>query len=311
MRCPFLIETTAHYCDVDPTRLLADGACADMQSCPCAGPSERACPFVQSGEIPAIERTRDGRCTHFHERRVLACDANPTREFLPYVQGLLSRCQSETYRYCPSYLSRESPAARMGDHAVRVDDLIVADDRAYSPNHWWADECDGGSCVLGIDSLVTFSFPRLDVVHFVARNGVDYPQVILVGTDVHVELELPIRVEIVSTNVHVRRHPELLLSDPYGAGWLFEVRSLDPHLRVTDTSTFVPGEHAAAWMATERRRLEDFVRTHSRPRRPEDAAFALDGADGGLSSNGILENFGPIQQAHWEHEFLRWGRENT
>ncbi len=307
MRCPFLREATALFCDVEPTHMLPIAPDAVDASCPCVGTSERPCPFVRSGDIDHVERDVRGRCTRLHERRVLACDAAARREYVPYVQGLLSRCQSDGYRYCPLFLARETPAARLRDVAVEVDDLIVATDRAYSPNHWWVDESELGTCVLGVDDLLRFVLPHLDVVHFVSRPGIDRPHVVLAGGDVHVELELPVRVEILSKNVHARREPAAVLRDPYGAGWLFEVRSLQPRERLSETRGFVSGDSAPAWMAAERRRLEEFARAHADDD-PHGAGYlgSLAAADGGRSAPGLLGRLGPVDQARLEHEFLRW-----
>ena len=305
MRCPFLLEEVAHFCDVAPTRMLTDLGRGD-DDCPCLGPSHRECPFVRSGEIDHVARDHAGRCTRLHERRVLACDAAARREFVPYVHGLLSRCQSDGYKYCPLFLARESPRSRLLGRSVEVADLIVATDRYYSPNHWWMDEGELGTCVLGVDDLVRFAIPRLDVVHFVSRAGIDRPHVVLSGEGVHVEMELPVRVEILSRNVHARREPASVLRDPYGEGWLFEVRSLSPRERVSRAAGVVDGEHAPSWMAAERRRLEEFVREHPGRAAGSDWLGSLAAADGGRCASGVLGRLGPYDQARFEHEFLRW-----
>jgi glycine cleavage system H lipoate-binding protein len=306
MRCPFLRESTASFCDVQPTCMLPHQNDDLLKDCACRGGDAASCPFVHSDAIESLSYDERGRCTKLHQRRVLACDAAPRCNWVPYVQGLLSRCQSDAYRYCPVYLGRETPAARLRGRSVEVDDVVVATDRSYSPNHLWIDEGELGTCTIGVDDLVRFLLPRLDAVHFVSHAGIERPHVVLTSGAAHLDLELPMRMEILSTNVHARREPEVVIRDPYGAGWLIEARGLRAHHRDEARAELVPADRAPAWMARERRRLDEFARAHVRVHAPELGPTAT---DGGRCAPGLCGRLDPLGQARLHHQFLRWDDE--
>lgn len=306
MRCPFLFESTASFCDARPSLLLPPGAQIAGETSPCRGGDERACPFVERGELEALEHDERGCCTRLSQRRVLACDAAPRREYLPYVQGLSSRCQSDAFRYCPLYLARETPRARLRGHSVEVQDVIVATDRSYSPHHLWVDEGELGTCTLGVDDFVRFVLPRLDEVHFMTHASLERPRVVLVGGDVYLDLEFPCRMEILATNVHVRREPAVVLRDPYGAGWLLEARELGARHATVGLPGMVSGESAPAWMARELSRLDEFAQAHAL-RDTHDLGPTAN--DGGRCACGILGRLDPLGRVGLHRSFFQCDHE--
>lgn len=308
MRCPFLVESTAWFCELQPTRLLPRCEESTSGPSPCFGGPSPACPFVQRGEIATVEHDDRGTCNRLRQRRVLACDAAPRRNYFPYVQGLLSRCQSDSFRFCPLYLGRETPQARLRGHSVEVDDLIVATDRSYTPNHLWIVEGELGTYTLGIDDLIRFVLPRLDAVHFVTHAGIDRPRVLLVGGTAQLDLELPFRMEILSTNVHARREPAAVFHDPYGAGWLVEARGLEAKHHDKGIEGLIPGEAAPAWMARERRRLDHFAHTHAHV--PTDE-LGVTANDGGRCAPGLAGRLDALGRARLHRAFLHWNHEEV
>ena len=302
MRCPFLQETTTLSCDAEPGRLLPMRLRDVGPDSPCTNPDAKACPVFGVRAPGPASRDEQGRCRHLRERPTLTCTAAATRNYVPFVQGLQSRCQSDAFRYCPLYLARESPEARLRGRSDRGGGLLVATDREYSPNHMWIDEGESGICHVGVDAFVCHLLQKLDVVHFVTRRGVTRPQVVLAGDYVHLDLEFPVRMEILATNVHVRREPATVLDDPYGAGWLFETRSVDRRQRVGSRAGWISRERAVSWMGSEVRRMEEFARDQLVA---HDERLGAVAADGGRLERGLAARLDSVGQGRLQHEFLQ------
>jgi glycine cleavage system H protein len=89
----------------------------------------------------------------------------------------------------------------------------------------------------------------------------------------------PVDGEVVAVNQEVLRSPEILSRDPYGAGWLLEVKS---DRIAADTRNLLSGKVAKAWMETS---LENLHPIHH-----EGLGPVLQ--DGGLPLEGIAQVLG-------------------
>jgi glycine cleavage system H lipoate-binding protein len=235
------------------------------------------------------------------ERLVQYCDAAQVRTYIPFIHGLLSRCQNSSFRYCPLYLQRERPEVRMAGRSTRVHDLLVATDRSYTRNHFWIEEDDFGLCHIGVDPFVTHLLDRVDVVHYISRRGLSRPHVVLGNDEVQLDLLFPERLEIAETNAHLRCHPETLHEDPYGAGWLFEGQLDESSRRTPAARGFVDGCDAGTWMQKELCRLDDFVHDELLPSHTPEATCA----DGGQTRAGLTRSLSAVEIARLFHEFFR------
>jgi glycine cleavage system H protein len=94
----------------------------------------------------------------------------------------------------------------------------------------------------------------------------------------------PVDGEVVAVNQEVLRSPEILSSDPYGAGWLLKVKS---DRIATDTRNLLSGKVARAWMETS---LANLHPTHNE-------ALGPVMQDGGLPLDGIARILGGDQWA--------------
>jgi len=108
--------------------------------------------------------------------------------------------------------------------------MLVPDDRRYSSDHEWARLADG-TVRVGITDYAQDALG--DVVY------VDLPTV---GAHVDVggvlgevestksvsEIYAPVAGEVVAVNTALADTPELLNTDPYGAGWISEIVPTDP-----------------------------------------------------------------------------------
>ena len=113
MRCPFLKDTQARFCEVSPFRKLILRTPEPEDHEKCSSPDYVRCPsFKTRIGIPSVP----GRCPFLREAVVQYCEAAPVVQFIPYSDALLSRCQSVGHHDCDLYLSRAEPGR---DHAGR------------------------------------------------------------------------------------------------------------------------------------------------------------------------------------------------
>lgn len=304
MRCPFLKETTVRSCGEESGHPVFLTAEEETSGSPCLDASYVRCPTVQAyyGREGIADPPARRQCPLLRERLVQYCDAAPVRTYVPYIHGLLSRCQNDSFRYCPLYLQRERPEVRLEGRAQRVRDLLVPTDRSYTHNHFWIEEGELGLCHVGVDSFVTRLLDRIDVVHYISRRGLSRPHVVLGSERVQLDLLFPERLEITETNAHLRSHPETLLEDPYGAGWLFEGQLAESSHRSPDERGLVGGDEAEAWMQEEMRRLDGFVHDELIPAHGGEGVTC---ADGGEVGAGLTRTLSPVEIARLFHEFFR------
>lgn len=122
----------------------------------------------------------------------------------------------------------------------------LPDDRRYTREHEWA-RVDGGRIVIGITE---YAQDQLGDVVFV---GLPEP-----GTEVHAgnplgevestksvsDIYSPVTGTVAQKNVEVEQNPELVNSDPYGAGWLVAIEApggIDDLLTAADYASFIEG----------------------------------------------------------------------
>jgi glycine cleavage system H protein len=161
---------------------------------------------------------------------------------------------------------RKLRARRLG--LVEVDGLVLAERRRYTPAHAWLDESDGRLRV-GLDGLAGHLLHGVTAVQLPAPGSVlaaGRPAVTVACGARTAIIPSPVTGTVVASNGAVRRHPALLLSAPYGRGWLFSVRPASDTYR-----SFPTGAKARAWFHADGTRLAHFL----------EGELGLAAADGG------------------------------
>lgn len=101
----------------------------------------------------------------------------------------------------------------------------------YTPDHEWLEPLGEDRYRMGITE---YAQDQLGDVVFVETGAagriVDAGAVVaeVESTKSVGEIYAPTRLEVVAVNETIRDRPELVNQEPYGAGWLFEARLLDP-----------------------------------------------------------------------------------
>ncbi len=169
------------------------------------------------------------------------------------------------YRVAESAI-RRLRARRLG--LVEVDGLVLAERRRYTPAHAWLEETHGRLRV-GLDGLAGH------LLHGVTAIQLPQPGSMLAAGRAAVTVACgartavipsPVTGTVVAVNSAVSRHPSLVLSSPYGRGWLFSVQPASDTYR-----SFPTGAKARAWFHADETRLAHFL----------EGELGLAAADGG------------------------------
>ena len=111
-----------------------------------------------------------------------------------------------------------------------LSELVLPGDIRYTKDHEWARE-DGSKVRIGIsdyaqDQLGDVVFVELPPVGRSFSKGGQFGTVESVKAVS--EIYMPLEGEILAVNEALADSPELLNKDPYGEGWLVEIRPRDP-----------------------------------------------------------------------------------
>ncbi len=112
---------------------------------------------------------------------------------------------------------------------LTVDGFVVRDDLAYDlEHHMWVEELGSGVVRIGMDALgletsgtlaqLSFEPAEFDVDRGAAFGSLEAEK--FVGP-----LIAPVSGRILAINEAALEHPGIVQADPYGAGWLIEVRA--------------------------------------------------------------------------------------
>jgi len=106
----------------------------------------------------------------------------------------------------------------------------LPDDRRYSREHEWV-RVEGSAAVIGITSFAADELGDIVYVEL-PELGASLAQFASFGVVESVkavsDLFAPVSGEVAEVNADLRGSPELLNSDPFGAGWIAKVTLADP-----------------------------------------------------------------------------------
>ncbi|GAA2608809.1 glycine cleavage system protein GcvH [Dactylosporangium fulvum] len=108
---------------------------------------------------------------------------------------------------------------------------MIPEDLRYTAEHEWLAPADAGAFKVGIthfaqDALGDIVFVQLPEVGATVKAGDSLGEV--ESTKSVSEIYAPVSGEVVAVNPALEGAPELLNSDPYGEGWLVQLKADDP-----------------------------------------------------------------------------------
>ena len=128
---------------------------------------------------------------------------------------------------CP----RSAPACGPGERgAASLASMQVPQDLRYSSDHEWV-ALEGTRAKIGItdyaqDALGDVVYVQVPAVGAIVKAGDSFGEV--ESTKSVSDIYAPMSGTVVAINATLAESPELLNSDPYGAGWLCEIECTDP-----------------------------------------------------------------------------------
>ncbi len=106
--------------------------------------------------------------------------------------------------------------------------ILYSSEVKYFPSHFWVYELEGGSVRIGLDDfIVKYLDPIENIIFPVNGNRIQEGAAIcwLFGDDWNIRLSAPLAGSISASNRRIlQQAPELLKKDPYGRGWLLEIK---------------------------------------------------------------------------------------
>jgi glycine cleavage system H lipoate-binding protein len=297
MNCPFLKEARVKYCDKSAFRKMIRIA-GNVAQETCSSLRHKQCTVYRR----YAEDSEDPPCPYLRESLAQYCAASAVSRFIPYSDPLLSRCGSDSYRYCDVFLGTANPPADQapgGKRDCSVGGMRVPTWLHYSANHMWLDSAKGGSCHLGLDAFLTRVLGTVERITFLKQTGVHRPSAVLTVRGVDLEVVFPNSILLTASNLYLRANPAKLTADPYGMGWLFQGVQLPGQPPVT--SGLIRGDAIVPWMESEIGRMSAFLAECWMERH---GASLMN--DGGVFSPDVLQQLTREETLRLFHEFF-WG----
>jgi len=112
----------------------------------------------------------------------------------------------------------------------KISELDLPDDVRYSEDHEWT-RAEGDKVKVGIsdyaqDRLGDITFVEMPDVGDAFKAGEEFGT--LESTKAVSEMLMPVSGEVIAVNTALEESPDLLNHDPYGEGWIMEIRPSEP-----------------------------------------------------------------------------------
>jgi glycine cleavage system H protein len=129
----------------------------------------------------------------------------------------------------------------------------------HYPSHAWVKPISGDRAFVGIDQFLSTLISGIDGV-LLPRIGQKIPHsswlAKFVIEDEVVKLNAPIGGTVLNANFRVIARPEILMTSPYGDGWLVEMKASDVR---SELEFSIPPDQVRTWFAGQRQRLDHKV----------------------------------------------------
>ena len=267
-RCPFLKDQKVAFCKGFPIRKLLPYDRLYLQDNICMKKEEhRNCPIYRDKEGERVSGHSSNKkvCPYLELEEVLFCGVYPLKKMIPSSAFKLEcPCTTETYIDCPAYrqIAQGDDASSEG---TTVRGFLLDDTVYYHRGHLWLQRVNG-KMRLGLDDFGQWLLGDIEKITFPRRKErVGRSQALLRISCSHgtAEIASPLSGTVVEVNESVRQDSSLINADPYGEGWLIELRLAKDDLdRLEQQSEgFYSGRNVHRWLENEVDRLHDVLET--------------------------------------------------
>jgi glycine cleavage system H protein len=173
----------------------------------------------------------------------------------------------------------------------------------FSKNHTWTHLGESGAAKVGLDDFLQHVIGELQL------SGLKDPGDSIRKGELLAEIEQdgkqlkvysPISGEVLETNALLAENPEMINTDPYQKGWLYQIK---PSNWMKETSSCLLAEKASEWSDRELTRFKDFLSMGAmRKYSSEPAMLMLQ--DGGEIRDHVLSELPEEVWNDFQEEFL-------
>ncbi|MEI8049691.1 MAG: glycine cleavage system protein H [Bacteroidota bacterium] len=172
----------------------------------------------------------------------------------------------------------------------------------YAKNHTWMYLEKAGSAKVGLDDLL------LHITGEVKFSNLKNPGEMIRKGELLTEIEQngkllrifsPVSGKITSINAVINENPGMINEDPYGKGWICEIK---PSKWIVEADACYFAEEATHWSAIELERFKDFLAVSMKISSPESSMVIMQ--DGGEICDHSLSVFSNEIWKDFEKEFL-------
>ena len=264
-RCPFLKEEKVAFCRGFPIKKMLPFDRLYLKENLCSRASYVECPTYREKGAGTI--TTKKVCPFLEVEPMIYCGVYPVKKMIPSSAFRLEcPCTTEAYIDCPAYqkIAQGDLSASL-DEVIRVRGFLLDDTVYYHKAHLWLQRVDGMLRV-GLDDFGQWLLAEVEEVIFPpqgTRLRIGHRLLTLRCAQGTAEISSPLSGAVVEVNEELRKDSSLINTDPYGQGWLLQVRPATGELSRLDRQTegFLCGREAQGWLEAEVDRLHHMLQT--------------------------------------------------
>jgi len=173
----------------------------------------------------------------------------------------------------------------------------------FSKNHTWTHLGESGAAKVGLDDFLQHVIGELQL------SGLKDPGDSIKKGELLAEIEQdgkqlkvysPISGEVLETNALLAENPEMINTDPYNKGWLYQIK---PSNWMKETSSCLLAEKASEWSEKEITRFKDFLSMGAMRKYSSEPAMLMLQDGGEIRDHVLSELPGEVWQ-DFQEEFL-------
>ncbi len=172
----------------------------------------------------------------------------------------------------------------------------------YNKNHTWAYLEKSGTAKVGVDDLLLHITGELSIRHLKNPGEHVSKGELMAEMDQNgksLKVFSPISGTIVNSNPELDQNRDLLIDDPYGQGWLYNIK---PSIWVEEIPSFLMADDATQWLNQELIRYKDFLAMNMKKYSPDPSMVILQ--DGGELPDNSLSDLPNELWQDFQKEFL-------
>jgi glycine cleavage system H protein len=266
-RCPFLKDQKVAFCKASPFRKMLPYDRLYPQDNICMQEEHVSCPVYcdKEGERVSGHSNTKQVCPYLEVEEVLFCGVYPVKKMIPSSAFKLEcPCTTDAYIDCPAYRQIAQGGVTPSEVAT-VRGFLLNDTVYYHRGHLWLQRVNG-KVRLGLDDFGQWLLGDIEKINFPRPKGrVERSQPLLRISCSHgtAEIASPLSGIVTEVNDEARRDNSLINTDPYGEGWLIELRPAKRELDHLEQGgeRFFPAPQARRWLEDEVDRLRNVLET--------------------------------------------------